>query len=358
MLLRLSGHHALDLAGALDDVHGLDVAVELLDQMIAPCTHGAQELHPEARRVLGHARSQGLRHRRLDDVGALPVRKPSGAQTQEPRHAKPACDILEAVTHPRIPQQLVLAREREGFVQHRPPHAHGVGGDDRPARVEGAHRGFEARPLLVSLLTAEEIGCGNPALLEGERGGFVRLQPHLLLDLEPSQARGALLDEEGALGRPTPAGIEGGLNQDPIGAARVADETLGAVQDPVIAIPARPSLDGRGIGPGSRLGHREAGPARSIGFQKGPEEALLLLLRPEGEHIRLGQAGPRVRHTDAAIPVGRLLGEQQRCDRGVGRRRAGLRTGPGPARAPFAAFDQPLEICMVGRDGAPQPVRF
>src|SRR5947208_12914165 len=53
---------ALDLTRALDDVHRLDVAVELLDVAVGGDARVAEDVDGEARRLLRDPRGEGLRH--------------------------------------------------------------------------------------------------------------------------------------------------------------------------------------------------------------------------------------------------------------------------------------------------------
>jgi hypothetical protein len=104
------------------------------------------------------------------------------------------------------------AREGEGLVEGRPSHPHGVRGDDGTPRVEGSHGGLEAGARLGGFLAAEQARGGNAAILQGERGGLVGLESHLLLDPEAPETGRALLDEGGAVGLPPLRGVEGRLH--------------------------------------------------------------------------------------------------------------------------------------------------
>src|SRR4030095_7265624 len=99
--------HTLPLAGALDDVHRLHVAVELLDQVVAARARRSEQLHAERGGLLGDARRERLRPRRLGDVGALAIREPSRAQADEARHAPLARHRLQPIAHAFAVQELV-----------------------------------------------------------------------------------------------------------------------------------------------------------------------------------------------------------------------------------------------------------
>src|SRR6185369_7175147 len=92
---------SLHLSRALDDVHRLHVAVELLDVAVARHAGVAEDLDGEPRRLLRDAGGERLRHGRLDLVWALRVGEIRGPPAEEaadldlPRHAR------ELLAHPR-----------------------------------------------------------------------------------------------------------------------------------------------------------------------------------------------------------------------------------------------------------------
>src|SRR5206468_12999787 len=145
-------HEALDLPRALDDVHRLHVAVELLDVVVAGDARVAQDLDREARRLLRHAGRERLRHRGLDLVRLLQVRQVGGAPAEEtarldlPRHAR---ELLAhaLVTRDGPVERITGAREVAGRVVRRARDADRHGGDRGAGRVEAPHRALEAGAL-------------------------------------------------------------------------------------------------------------------------------------------------------------------------------------------------------------------
>jgi len=356
-------HEALDLAGAFDDVHGLHVAVELFEQVIAAGPDLAQELEAEARRLERDGGGDGLRHRGLDLVRSGLVGEPGRAPAEQARGPQAPFHALEPITHARVAEQRRLAGEAKGCVERGASDADGHRRDRGPRGVERLHR--TAKAVAGAALaraggrarigrSAEHVRGRHAARFERERGRFVRLETHLVLDVEAAETGRAPLDHEGALRIAPEGGIERREHDDPVGAARVRRERLRARQHEAVAVAPRARADRGHVAPGSGLRHREGTPARAVGRAERREEALALLRRAEREQRRLAEAGPRKRDGDAAVPVRHLLGKQHgracappRTAGGRGRVGADLAA---PARTAEAARDELREEGMLGRE--------
>ncbi len=191
------------------------------------------------------------------------------------------------------PSRSCSRAKRDRLVEGGAPHPDGVRGDQGAAGVEGLHRRLESGAALVALFAAQQVGRRDADVVEGERRRLVGLEAHLPLDVEAAEPRRVAFDEEGALCATSLATDRGSPARGSSPRDSRADEALGAVQDPAVAVLAREGADRGGVGARAGLGHGEAGPARGVGLEEGAEEALLLLVGPHREHVGLGQARAR-----------------------------------------------------------------
>ncbi len=191
--------------------------------------------------------------------------------------------------------------------------------------VEHLHRRLEPLPGLA----ADDVGGGDPNVVEDHVAGLGATLAHLLVGLAEAQALRVGGDNEGrdAGG----AGTVGARHQrERAGAWRVGDEPLAAVDDVVVADALGPGLDRRRVGAGVGLGQGERHDQLAARYTR-QELALLHLgtihqdaLRPDSdvgaEHRTEGQrgladleCGPALlahRQADATVLVGDRQSEQ------------------------------------------------
>src|SRR5215468_5103229 len=252
----------LDLAGAVPDPLDPRVAPEPLDTEVAHQAHAAEDLHCLVGDAAEHLGGVELGHRGVGVAHPAPVEPPGGAERQElgrldlGRHVGQAeADALEPPD--RLAELLAGGRPPGAQLQHPPGPPHAGGRHREPARPEPLAQQVEP----VALVT-EQGGAGNPAVGERQLAvvvAAVRDRWRAAADGEPG---GAVVDQEGRYRRALAPGARLGAGHreqhHEVGHVGVADEVLGAVDDPVAAVPAGPGRHGADIGPGARLGHRQA----------------------------------------------------------------------------------------------------
>ena len=149
----------------------------------------------------------------------------------------------------------------------------------------------------VVLLAAEQVGGGHAAVAQRERRRLVRLEAHLLLDLEVAEARACRARPRRRDGPPRPS-AGSTVAHTTIQSARLA---FAAKDFSPSSTQSSPSLRAlvriaRDVRARARLGHREGAPARAVGRDgRGRGSGCFCSSRAHREQRRLAEARARAR---------------------------------------------------------------
>src|SRR5690606_31378866 len=148
----------------------------------------------------------------------------------------------------RPAELLALLCVTHRLVQAPLPAAKRAGTDVEPAAVEPLHRDAESFAF-----AADHVLRRHPHVFEDQRRGRLRMPPGLAFRRAERNARHVLFDRQARdAAWALAAGADHGQVQ--LVLAGAADELLGAVDDPVVAVLYRPGLECRGVGAARRLG--------------------------------------------------------------------------------------------------------
>jgi hypothetical protein len=159
----------------------------------------------------------------------------------------------------------------------------------------------------MQAIEAEEVVLGHPDVGEGQLGGVLGVQPHLV-EVAPALEPGHVaLDRQQR--DPLVARFRVGACHDDhqVGEDPVADEGLGAVQHVVVAGVDRGGPNALQVGPGTRLSHRDCGDQLTRHESRQP--AGLLRRRPEGGDVGHDDVGVDGETGSGGTGTGRLLGQ-------------------------------------------------
>src|SRR5437773_3891577 len=189
-------HQALDLRGALVDLHHPRVAVVALDRILLHVAVAAVHLDRLMRHPGRRLAAVELGHRRLARERLARVLEPGGALDQEPRALDAALHLGQLELDrlnlgQRLSERLALLRVLHGFREGGGHHPQRLGRHADPPHVEGAERDPEPVPL-----GAEPVLDRHLQVVERERHGVRAAQPHLVLGPADDQARRATPDDE------------------------------------------------------------------------------------------------------------------------------------------------------------------
>jgi hypothetical protein len=151
------------------------------------------------------------------------------------------------------------------------------------------------------------FSSGHPAVGEGQRPGVRRVPAHLAVRLALLVAGRAVLDDEVRdLRAAVVARHRGDRDVARQLGARVGDELLGAVDDPLAAVEARAGLDVAGVGAGLGLGQAERAEL-AAGAQVGEVPGLLLLAAEQVDRLGAERGVRAHRDRDARVHARELL---------------------------------------------------
>src|SRR5690606_27027397 len=162
-----------------------------------------------------------------------------GEIEQRPRRLELGCHVGEhelgvLELGNRASELLAFLRITHRLVKTALPAAERAGTDVEPPAVEPLHRDAEAFAF-----AADHVLRRHPHVLEDQRRGRLRMPPRLALRRAERNARHVLLDRQTRdAAWALAAGADHGQVQ--LVLAGPADELLGAVDDPVTAVPYRP----------------------------------------------------------------------------------------------------------------------
>src|SRR2546421_819293 len=272
-------HEPLDLVRPLVDLRDLRVPHHPLDRVLLHVAVAAEDLYGIGRDLHRHVRAVELRHRRdlrqLRAVGAVVDQLP--ALVEEPARGF----ALRLHVSERRRDQLVLgdrlahglARLRivERIVGRALGQPEPLGADPRPRAVEDPH--CDPEPLA---LPTEQVVSRDAHVGEEELTGGRTLDPHLRLDPADLEAGRVSLDDEG--GDALVAAVRIGLGEDDVQArdACVRDESFGAVEHVLVAVPPGLAAHRRRVRARARLRQRVGG--QPLAARELRQEALLLVL--------------------------------------------------------------------------------
>src|SRR5215831_4081217 len=252
----------LDLAGPVPYPLDPRVAPEPLDREVAHEAHAAEDLDRLVGDPAEHLRGVELGHRGVGVAHPALVEPPGGAEGEElggldlGRHVSEAeADALEP---PDRLAELLTGRRPPGAQLKHPP-----GPPDTRCRY-----GQPARPKPLAQQVkpvsfgAEQRGAGDPAIGERQLAMVVATMGYGRCASADRESRGAVVDKESryrrALAPRSLLGAGHGEQHNEVGDVGIADEVLGAVDDPVAAGPPGPGLHRTDVRAGPGLGHRQA----------------------------------------------------------------------------------------------------
>src|SRR5215472_5216851 len=252
----------LDLAGPVPYPLDPRVAPEPLHREVAHEAHAAEDLYRLVGDPAEHLRGVELGHRGVGIAHPALVEPPGGAKGEQlggfdlGRHVGEAeTDALEPPD--RLPELLAGCRPPGAQLQHPPGPPDAGCRHGEPARPEPL-----AQQVKPSSLGAEQCGAGDPAVGERQLAMVVATMGYRRCAAADRESRGAVVDEESryrrALAPRSFLGAGHGEQHHEVGDIGIADEVLGAVDDPVAASPPGPGLHRTDIRAGSGLRHRQA----------------------------------------------------------------------------------------------------
>src|SRR5262252_2155789 len=236
----------LDLAGPVPYPLDPRVAPEPLHREVAHEAHAAEDLYRLVGDPAEHLRGVELGHRGVGVTHPALVEPPGGAKGEQlggldlGRHVGEAeADALEPPD--RLPELLAGRRPPGAQLQDPPGPPHAGCRHGEPARPEPL--GQQVKPVS---LDAEEGGAGDPAVGERQLAMVVATMGYRRRAAADRESRGAVVDEESryrrALAPRSLLGAGHGKQHNEVGDVGIADEVLGAVDDPVAAGPPGPGL--------------------------------------------------------------------------------------------------------------------
>ena len=192
--------------------------------------------------------------------------------------AQPVADRL--ATGDRRAEGAALARVGHRVVERGLGQADAHPGQRHPLGLEALHDLRKAPPLL-----SEDAIPGHPHVLQNELTGIGGVPAHLLQRGPERQTRRVALHDEGgdALVPGATVLAARGDDQD-VRQPRVGDEHLGAAEQPVLAVGARPALHPGHVGPRAGLGDGDRGDRLTA--QHRLQEAPALLGGAEAREMR------------------------------------------------------------------------
>ncbi len=193
---RAADHHALDLVGALEDLHDLGLAHVALDREVAGVAVAAEHLHGVGGDLHGVVGGDQLGDRRLGRERQPLVLEPRRREVRRPRGLDRGGHVGQhereaLVLDDRLAEGLALAGVGDGVVERALGEPGGDGGDAEPAGVEPGQRDLE--PL--ALLAEQPVGV-DPDVVEAHGRGGAAGQAHLPLGRVGREALGVGGHEE------------------------------------------------------------------------------------------------------------------------------------------------------------------
>src|SRR5439155_27318960 len=140
-----------------------------------------------------------------------------------------------------------------------------------------------------------DVRRGDAAVLETELGGVAGVHAELVLFFAGTDARPFHLHGEGGDAVLLVVAVGDGQDDGDVGVARVGDEVLRAVEDPVLAVPDRGRAQPRGVGAGGGLGESPRADPLAGGQLRHPFFLLLFAAR----EVDVAAAGGVVRGVGA-----------------------------------------------------------
>ena len=227
-------HEALDLRGALVELHDLRVAHQLLDRVLLDEAVAAVDLHGVRGDLHRGVRGEALGVRGLDGVAAALVEQDGRVPGRQAREVHLGGHVgdheLDRLVHGDRDAELdallgVVRGELEGRAGDAGRHGRHAGA----RAVQGHHRELEAVVLL-----AEQVPHGDLGVVEGDGRGVRSALAHLVL-VPVHRDAGVTRDHERGDAAVPGVGVGLGVDRVPVRVAAVGDERLRAVDDVCVA---------------------------------------------------------------------------------------------------------------------------
>src|ERR1700722_5958391 len=273
-----------NLGGAAEDRHDAVVHIVAGDPVFRHIPIATMQLDAAVDHLLGSLGAPPLGFRRLD-CGQFAVHD----RLQAPVDVLLA--DLEFGVHLGQQESVVLETADRlaeslavlGILQRLPPGlacARDSGdGDGQPLRREVVHQVIEAASLL-----AQQIRRRHPHVLEGQFGGVLVVQPHLFELASAAETLHARLDDQQREALLAGFGVGTAHHHHQVAVDTRRDESLGAIDDPVVTIADRRGANTGQVAARARFGHRDGDDQFAADDARQP--ALLLFVVGQRREVR------------------------------------------------------------------------